>query len=249
MTGIVKRLRIIAGPNGSGKTSVYQDLLRKGVPVFGIFVNADEIEKELRTRSILSFQKYGITVSDKALKKIFEKSQRIKQTIVNSKQFDVKDNFLVVKNKDKIDSYFAGFLADFVRDEMLSNNVKKITIETVMSHPSKLEVMKKASDLGYRIYLYYITTEDSKINVERVKARTEKGGHGVPKDVIKKRYDRSLDNLFEAVQLSDRAFLIDNSGKSPNLIAEYDKKNNTLYFEEEKCPLWVETYVLSKNKD
>ncbi len=37
----VKRLRILAGPNGSGKTSVYHTLLKNGHPDFGILVNAD----------------------------------------------------------------------------------------------------------------------------------------------------------------------------------------------------------------
>lgn len=249
MSAAVKRLRIIAGPNGSGKTSVYKALLNEGHPNFGIYINADEIEKELATRGIMSFQKYQIKVLESNLKESFSKSKKVRKTSVCSNHFLVKDNFLIIKKKDNIDSYFAGFLADFIRDEMLSHHIERITIETVMSHPSKLDLIKRAERQGYRVYLYYVTTEDPKINIERVWARTQMGGHGVPKETIENRYYRSLQNLFEAMQLSHRAFLIDNSGKVFKLIAEYDKNYNTLKFGEEKCPAWVEEYILSKNSN
>lgn len=43
---MAKRLRILAGPNGSGKTSIYMDL--RDSFSWGIFVNADVIESSLR---------------------------------------------------------------------------------------------------------------------------------------------------------------------------------------------------------
>ena len=43
-----KRLRILAGPNGSGKSSVYEALVQDKGFLWGVFVNADEIEKKLR---------------------------------------------------------------------------------------------------------------------------------------------------------------------------------------------------------
>lgn len=43
-----KRLRILAGPNGSGKSSVYEALVQDKGFRWGVFVNADEIEKKLR---------------------------------------------------------------------------------------------------------------------------------------------------------------------------------------------------------
>ena len=42
---MIKRLRVLAGPNGSGKTSVYRELRDKFH--WGVFVNADEIAKGL----------------------------------------------------------------------------------------------------------------------------------------------------------------------------------------------------------
>ena len=57
------------------------------------------------------------------------------------------------------------------------------SFETVMSHPSKIKELKKAKEKGYRIYLYFVCTDDAEINVNRVANRIEKGGH--PVDVYK----------------------------------------------------------------
>ena len=68
-----------------------------------------------------------------------------------------------------------------------------------------------------------------------------------PEEKIKTRYYRSLDNLYNAVLKSDRAFLIDNSGKKHELIAEYDKSINTLNFASNYYPEWVQKYFIDKN--
>lgn len=248
MDDSVKRLRILAGPNGSGKTSVYQVLLKNGHPNFGILVNADDIEHLLKTKGILSFQDYSIDAEEEELKSALTTFKQNRKTGVELTDFAVVDNFLFLSNKQSLDSYFAQFLAEFLRDRMLGNGIKTITMETVMSHPGKLEVMKNARKLGYRVYLYFITTIDPTINIERVKARTEKGGHSVPTERIISRYNNALNNLYKAVKLSDRAFLIDNSGQAHELIAEYNRAINSLDIYSEEIPEWLQKYFLEKDE-
>ncbi|MBQ4636610.1 MAG: zeta toxin family protein [Akkermansia sp.] len=60
------------------------------------------------------------------------------------------------------------------------NERKNIIYETVFSHPSKLDIIRKARDLGYFIRLFFICTESPRINVDRVAERFAKGGHTVP---------------------------------------------------------------------
>ena len=57
---MAKRLRILAGPNGSGKSSVYAALKNNVHLNWGVFVNADEIEKQLREQQYLDVTTYGI---------------------------------------------------------------------------------------------------------------------------------------------------------------------------------------------
>lgn len=244
----VKRLRIIAGPNGSGKTSFYLALSKMEHPRLGIFINADDIESTLKTKGIISFSDYCLETKEGEIESAFVLFKQVRETTVEEQDFYVQDNFLVVSVKDKIDSYFASFIAEFIRDSMLIAGIAPFTMETVMSHPSKLDVMKRARELGYRVYLYYIATLNAQINLERVKARTEKGGHFVSDEKIISRYDRSLDLLYDAILLSDRSYLIDNSSKNNELVAEYEASTNTLTMSSEDCPDWVGRYFLDKNK-
>ena len=62
-----------------------------------------------------------------------------------------------------------------------------------------------------KIYLYYIATKNPAINIERVDNRVEEGGHFVPKDKIESRYYKTMENLYSAILLSDKAYLFDNS--------------------------------------
>ena len=242
----VKRLRILAGPNGSGKTTVYKDISRVAHFSFGIFVNADEIELCLKTKGYMSFVEYGIDVYPEEFLEGYKSFPKSKESSVSEKDFAIKNNVITVSNPEKVDSYFACYIASFLRDKMLTAGVETITMETVMSHPSKLELIKKAHELGYRVYLYYVTTNDSFINVERVKARMALGGHGVSEDKVHSRYKRSLEILFDAMMLSDRAFLFDNSGKKYDLVAEYDGSNETLQILGKTWPLWLQQYVVDR---
>jgi predicted ABC-type ATPase len=42
-----------------------------------------------------------------------------------------------------------------------------------MSHPSKLDFIKKAKNLGYKTYLYFVSLENPEMNVDRVDARVK----------------------------------------------------------------------------
>ena len=91
-----------------------------------------------------------------------------------------------------------------------------------MSHESKVEFLKRAQQLGYKTYLYFITTEDPTINVNRVQYREAQGGHSVPINKIIDRYERSMNLLIDAIENANRAFLFDNSTQSLN---EYDNSS------------------------
>lgn len=241
-----KRLRILAGPNGSGKSSVYQTLVQKKEFQWGVFVNADEIEKKLREEQYLNIQSYGVEDFD------WGKFQADYHSFVDLKggkcgvdKLRYIDKKLFVLDAYLVDSYLASYVATYIRNGLLLLHKKDFTftIETVMSHESKLDFMRAARECGYRIYLYYISTSSPEINVGRVATRVMRGGHNVPEDKIKSRYERSLRNLHEAILLSDRAYIFDNSESSHKWIAEYDGATGELRYKEDEIPQWVEQYV------
>ena len=75
------------------------------------------------------------------------------------------------------------------------------SFETVFSHSSKLDIMQQAVELGYKVYLYFVSTEDPEINKFRVAARKMKGGHDVPPEKIESRYYLSMNLLYNASQI------------------------------------------------
>ncbi|MES2594744.1 MAG: zeta toxin family protein [Verrucomicrobiota bacterium] len=147
-----------------------------------------------------------------------------------------------------VNAYFASVAADFLRQKLLELRVS-FSFETVMSSPDKVALLKQAQALGYRTYLYYIATEDPAINVARVRARVNLGGHDVPEDKIVSRYARSLDLLLEAVKHTNRAYLFDNSrqGTEHLWVAEITEAFDL----ELKCdpmPLWFQRAMWEKIK-
>jgi len=239
-----KRMRVFAGPNGSGKTTIVRSL-QSEIP-FGVYVNADDIERSLNQMNALIFDTYQLTVTEEDLQQFFKNS-----TFSPAKRnepglwtkLNVANNTLHINTA--IDSYLAADIAEFIRQALLANDMS-FTYETVMSHESKIDFLELARSKGYRVYLYFVATEDPSINVSRVNIRVAQKGHAVNPDVITNRYYKSLKLLKPAVKLSNRAYIWDNSGKASVLIAEITDGEDVQVFDPEKAPNWFSKYLIEQ---
>lgn len=115
----------------------------------------------------------------------------------------------------------AGRSAKRTIDEALSRRLS-FSLETTLAGGFAVRIMRRAKELGYEIELIYIGTSSADINVQRVAARVARGGHAVPEDAIRRRYERSLQNLPAALALADRSVLYDNSGPLPMVVTASD---------------------------
>ena len=79
-------------------------------------------------------------------------------------------------------------MAEKQREEHLKN-MEDFCFETVLSTDRNLNLLKRAKEKGYFIRCYYFLTADPMINIFRVRARVEIGGHDVPDDKIISRFD------------------------------------------------------------
>ena len=237
-----KRLRVFAGPNGSGKTTILNQIGSKFD--IGFYINADLIEQELKTNGKIELKEYGINQIDKKWFDKFIKSHSIiSKAESEGYEIDVDlDGNNITNPNAQTHSYEASLIADILRQNLLELG-KKITFETVMSHDSKLEFLKKSQKQGYKNYLYYISTESPLINIERVNQRVKLGGHPVQESKIESRYFKSLSLLKDAVKLTYRTFIFDNSESEANLILEIFK-GEEVFFKHPEIPKWVDRYLL-----
>lgn len=106
----------------------------------------------------------------------------------------------------------ASVAAAALRDALIADRRSFIT-ETVFSHPSKVELVTRLISSGYRVHLHLIIVP-VKLAVARVSNRVDNGGHSVPEDEVRDRYDRLWPLVAEAVHLAHEATVSDNSSST-----------------------------------
>lgn len=84
-----------------------------------------------------------------------------------------------------VNSYFASVAADLICQTLLQTGTS-FTVETVMSHLSKVELLADAQRRGFRTYMYFTAADDPAINISRVRNRVGLDGHPVPDKVPQK---------------------------------------------------------------
>jgi predicted ABC-type ATPase len=246
MSRATPRLRMFAGPNGSGKSTikaVVEDEI--GPELFGVYINADDIELEVSRSGYLDMSAYGVDTTDDEILGFFRNSTFLadKGLSEEAAKLGFADGKLIFSSIT-VNSYFASVVVDFLRNKLLEAGVT-FTFETVMSHRSKVDFLRLAQDYGYRTYLYYVATEDPEINVSRVLSRVAEGGHNVDRDKIVDRYQRSLDLLAEAVGYANRAYIFDNSSAEKVWVAEVTD-GDVIELKTDAMPNWFKTALWDK---
>jgi len=106
-------------------------------------------------------------------------------------------------------AYEAAQIAESQRRERMVARESFIS-ETVFSHPSKVQLVLDALDAGYLVHLHVIMVP-VELTVQRVLERERRGGHAVPEQKIRDRYDRLWVHVTSAIRIADVAEVFDNS--------------------------------------
>ncbi len=83
------------------------------------------------------------------------------------------------------------------RIQYLLHKGESFSIETTLATRSYVNLVRRAHDLGYIVYLIFFWLNSPQLAVDRVAERVGKGGHNIPYDVILRRYTKGIDNLFK----------------------------------------------------
>lgn len=247
------RMRVFAGPNGSGKSTIIKYVREyhvEGKAIdFGIYVNADDIARDLRNNAF-NLENYAIVSSNEEFQEVAQTSGLINQEYsfeIFSQSYKY-DNGQIVLRSLTTHEKLAQILADFLRKKLIANK-RKLSFETVFSHVSKLDIMLEAQKAGYKVYLYFVSTESPEINKARVALRVQQQGHNVPEDRIVNRYYRALEQLYDASQLAYQVYFWDNSDEKPKMFAHFKQIDGQKKWDEikrESIPNWFNKYYLEK---
>jgi predicted ABC-type ATPase len=225
------RLRIFAGPNGSGKSTVITAVsnfkTEDGHKIdLGYYINADDIAVAL-TRVTFTFGSYDLSPSKESITEFAATSG-----LLNRPEFtpNMLDACFTMKGKKIImddpaaKDFLAQILARYLRNALLQAR-KRFSFETVFSHESNLDIMREATEAGYKVYLYFVSTASPEINKFRVHNRVKQNGHAVPDNLIVSRYYRAMRLMKEAAQIAHQAFFFDNSqNDAPYILAAHFKQ-------------------------
>ena len=236
-------MRMFAGPNGSGKTTIQREIARQFHSHFlGVLVNPDDLEEAIGRDGRLDLKQFRVHAGDSEVREAFTSSAFLQQHRLAGAAASIRcDGQIVDFAGLAMNSYYASVLSDFLRRKLLAAAIS-FSFETVMSEPGKVDLLRLAQASGFRTYLYYIATEDPEINIARVARRVALGGHDVPKEKIVGRYHRSLDLVRDAIGHTDRAYFFDTSEIESRFIGE-STGGNCPELRCQTMPNWFKHYI------
>jgi predicted ABC-type ATPase len=108
------------------------------------------------------------------------------------------------------------------RVKVLAGERRDFAFETTLASRSFAPWLKELQTEGYTFHLVYLWLPTVELAVARVAERVRRGGHAVPEDIVRRRYDRSLENFFNLYsRFADSWVMLDNSIRyRPHVVAK-----------------------------
>lgn len=108
----------------------------------------------------------------------------------------------------------------------INDHIRKrdnVAFETTLSGRRYAKLIPKWRKEGYRVKLVFLFLFRVELAIARVAVRTRQGGHDIPEETIRRRYESGRKNFDEIYKsLVDAWALYDNSGMSPALLDEWE---------------------------
>lgn len=120
------------------------------------------------------------------------------------------------------------------RLRVLSDSGRDFAFETTLAARTFAPYASDCKAKGYTINLMYFWLQSPDLAVERVARRVASGGHSIPEDVIRRRYERGRKNLISLyLPLCDSWTIFNNTSSSPTLIAERIINREAIIYQED----------------
>lgn len=133
------------------------------------------------------------------------------------------------------DKIRGGKAAVRIISDCLSREVN-FTQETTLSGKKTLRTIISAREKDYYIRLYYIGVSCADESLLRIRNRVRKGGHDIPAEDVKRRYESRFENLARILPYCDEVHFYDNENGFAD-IGEY--RNGNVIITGESAPEWI----------
>lgn len=124
------------------------------------------------------------------------------------------------------------------RVDALIERREDFAFESTLAGVTARRLIERAHRAGYESHLFYYWLPDVELAIARVRLRVLAGGHDVPENTIRRRFDRSLHNfsrMYRALVTAWRVY--DGSGPEKHrLIAESTRGSLTIH----DAALWIQ---------
>ena len=119
------------------------------------------------------------------------------------------------------------------RIKALSRAGRDFGFETTLAGRATLRTISRLKADGYRVHMFYLWVPNVDLALRRISDRVKKGGHDVPAYLVRRRYERSVRNLFSGyASLADRLFVLDNGSETPRVVFRRIDNEETVIDEE-----------------
>lgn len=128
----------------------------------------------------------------------------------------------------------------------------RYAFETTLGGRTMTGLLIEAAHAGIPVRIWYVGLASAELHIQRVRARVRRGGHAIPEERIRWRYDASRRNLIRLLSHLAELRLFDNSeerdpaaGRAPNpLLVLHVKGGRVLYAcPREQVPEWAKPIV------
>ncbi len=125
---------------------------------------------------------------------------------------------------------------------MISGCLEKgisFTQETTLSGGKTLRTVLSARQKDYHIRLYYVAVGTADESLSRISNRVRKGGHDIPAEDVRRRYNKRFEDLAKILPYCDEVHLYDNE----NGFAEVGVyRNGAVIAIGDYIPLWLREF-------
>ncbi len=126
----------------------------------------------------------------------------------------------------------AGVLMMRTLREMATKNLDFGT-ESTLAARAYVPLIDQWKAQGYRFHLFYVYLPDAEMAVERVAARVRAGGHDIPPDVIRRRYEKGRRNFLEIYRpRADFWTILENSLPKYRVVARGQSEETEVFLPE-----------------